>query len=210
MLSLGKLSQVAQATHDTLDSEPVQRAIEGVDDLLDLVNSQQNLEQQFRLKLSATELRAGVEQQAEIITSRVAPRLADRPAFAHVSPILNDSVTAMSLADFLFPCKQLYASLTAKLLRGQSLTPEDLVDLHTLKTNAGEQAGDFAAALEILVRAKVSQPALSDVSLSRQVLTCCSGLRRTSPRRARRPPCRACGAASTSPMTGPGSGPRLG
>lgn len=63
----------------------------------------------------------------------MAPSLHNRPAFA-----------------------QLYAKFTKQLLQGQVLSAEDLIDLMTLKENVGEQSGDFGAAVEILVRSKVS------------------------------------------------------
>lgn len=105
MLSLGKLSQVAQANKQTLQSEQVQRAIEGelhgssdatlapadppfrfvvVDDRIDMVNSQELLFEIFSGVLSGSESRTSLEEQSQIIASRVAPILADRPAFAHV------------------------------------------------------------------------------------------------------------------------------
>jgi len=135
MLSLGKLSQVAQATDQTLDSADVQKAIEGVDDALDLVNTQREVETQLRAFLSATEMRQAADKQAELITARAASGLASQPAFG-----------------------LLFATLVARLLAGTSLSPEDLVDVLTLKVNgeAQQSEGDFAAALEVLVRAKVS------------------------------------------------------
>ncbi|ORY72608.1 methyltransferase type 11 [Leucosporidium creatinivorum] len=131
MLSLGKLSQVAQSSKETLFTEGVQRAIEVVDDKLDLVNSQVELKENFNDILSGSENRLSLEEKSEIIAARVAPILADRPAFA-----------------------QLYARLVNQLLQGQSLSPEDHIDLLTLKENVGDQSGDFASALEILQRAK--------------------------------------------------------
>jgi len=144
MLSLGKLSQVAQATHQTLDSPEVQKAIEGVDDALDLVNTQREVETQLRAFLSATELRQPTDKQAEIIAARAAPSLAGQPAFA-----------------------LLFTTLVGRLLSGTSLSPENLVDVLTLKVNgeAQESEGDFAAALEVLVRAKAVPEARREIAL---------------------------------------------
>ncbi len=144
MLSLGKLSQVAQATHQTLDSPAVQKAIEGVDDALDLVNTQRDVELQLRAFLSATELRQSPEQQAALVAARAAPALASQPAFA-----------------------LLFATLVGRLLSGVSLSAEDLVDVLTLKENgeASESEGDFAAALEVLVRAKNVPEARREIAL---------------------------------------------
>lgn len=103
-----------------------------MDDNLDLVNSQHGLVELFLSTLSGTEVRLPLEEQAEIITSRLAPSLQDRQAFT-----------------------QLYHKLTVSLLQGRTLSPEDLIDILTLKENTGDQAGDFAAALQVLVRAKV-------------------------------------------------------
>ena len=144
MLSLGKLSQVAQATHQTLDSADVQKAIEGVDDALDLVNTQRDVETQLRAFLSATELRQPLDKQAQLIAVRAAPALAGQPAFA-----------------------LLFTTLVGRLLGGTSLSPEDLVDVLTLKANgeAQQSEGDFAAALEVLVRAKAVPEARREIAL---------------------------------------------
>lgn len=105
MLSLGKLTQVAQADKETIDTEPVQRALEGegelilvllseeltassfpaaVDDIIDLVNSQEELCSVFSATLSGGESRQSVEDRSQTVTDRVAPGLASRPAFAEV------------------------------------------------------------------------------------------------------------------------------
>jgi hypothetical protein len=56
---------------------------------------------------------------------------------------------------------QLYAKLAARLFAGETLSAEDLIDLYTLKENTRENVGDFATALEVLVRAKVGFPRFS-------------------------------------------------
>ncbi|GAA5863802.1 hypothetical protein JCM1840_005771 [Sporobolomyces johnsonii] len=142
MLSLGKLTQIAQVTRQTLETEPVQRAIEVVDDSLDLVTSQQGLRDVFTSLLSGSESRSSPTQQGEAIVERVAPALKDRPAF-----------------------EQLFAKLSARLFEGRALSAEDLIDLYTLKENVKEQSADFAAALEVLVRAKDLPQARKQIAL---------------------------------------------
>ena len=51
----------------------------------------------------------------------------------------------------------MYAALCARILSGHAVSVEELVDLETLKLNVNDRAGDFAAALDVLVRAKVSR-----------------------------------------------------
>ncbi|GAA5966313.1 hypothetical protein JCM3765_005253 [Sporobolomyces pararoseus] len=131
LYSLGKLAQVAQVTKETLESEGVQRAIEAVDDNLDLVNSQQGLRTLFNTLLSQSETQSPLPEQGELVATRVAPALSDRPTFAKI-----------------------YSTLSARLLAGTAVTPEELIDLHTLKENVNEKSGDFASALDVLVRAK--------------------------------------------------------
>lgn len=46
--------------------------------------------------------------------------------------------------------------LSTQLLGGRTLSPEELVDLLTLKENDGDQVSSFNSALEVLIRAKVS------------------------------------------------------
>ncbi|GAA6016956.1 hypothetical protein JCM11491_006924 [Sporobolomyces phaffii] len=131
MFSLDKLAQVAQVTKETMESEPVQRSIEAVDDHLDLVNSQQGLRTLFESVLSQSENQDTAQAQGEAVASRVARTLSDRPTFAKG-----------------------YATLSSRLLAGLAVTPEELIDLHTLKENVNDRSGDFACALDVLVRAK--------------------------------------------------------
>ncbi|GAA5931821.1 Nup133p [Sporobolomyces koalae] len=129
--SLSKLTQLAQVTKETIESESVQRAIEAVDDNLDLVNSQQDLRSLFESLLSQSETQASAAERGEAVARRVAPALSDRQAFAKI-----------------------YATLATRSLEGVAVTPEQLVDLLTLKENVNERAGSFASALDVLVRAK--------------------------------------------------------
>lgn len=65
----------------------------------------------------------------------------------------------MKLIDL--PSHQLFATISTRLFQGAALKPEELIDLLTLKENVNEQSGDFASALDVLVRAKVSSFVLS-------------------------------------------------
>ncbi|BGP37735.1 hypothetical protein JCM10449v2_001657 [Rhodotorula kratochvilovae] len=131
MLSLSKLAQVAQVDTRTLEDMAVQQTLETLDDNLDLVNTQEGLKTLFESLLSGSEARLAPSEQGEVIAARVAPALEDRPALA-----------------------QHLAKLGGRLFEDQTLTAEDLIDLLSLKENVGEQANDFAAALDVLVRAK--------------------------------------------------------
>ncbi|GAA5843798.1 hypothetical protein JCM9279_000149 [Rhodotorula babjevae] len=131
MLSLSKLAQVAQVDTQSIEEVHVQQTLETLDDNLDLVNTQDGLLALFESLLSGQETRLSAAEQGEVIAARVAPGLEDRPALA-----------------------QHLATLAGKLFEEQALSAEDLIDLLTLKENVGEQAGDFAAALDVLVRAK--------------------------------------------------------
>lgn len=163
MLSLSKLAQVAQLDRQTLEGEEVQRALEGesarlkfvslqapadalcgaaVDDNLDLVNTQQNLLTLFTSLLSGTEMRLSPTEQGEAIAGRIAPALTDRPALA-----------------------QHLASLCARVFDDESISPEDLIDILSLKENNNEHASDSAAALDVLLRAKDLPDARRKVAL---------------------------------------------
>lgn len=170
MLSLSKLTRLASPSLSlsTISSEPVQRALENVDDALDLVNSQQSLLSAFERYLSGSEATMGVEEKGEVVAERVCTSLEERGAMAQV----RRRLLLFSVCSRLLPPKesangssvssydaQLYAKLTARLFAGQSLSAEDLIDLYTLKENTRENAGDFATALEVLVRAKVRRSA---------------------------------------------------
>lgn len=104
MLSIGKLSEVAQATKNTIDTRSVQEKIEGqsfnpstlhdsadssvwlavVDDLLDVIQVQETTQKLFYELLAGTDLRLDTGKQGEVLTSRAAPGLHNRPAFAQV------------------------------------------------------------------------------------------------------------------------------
>ncbi|KAK4705783.1 hypothetical protein P7C70_g405, partial [Phenoliferia sp. Uapishka_3] len=142
MLSLAKLTYIAQATHESLDSEEVQRAIEVVDDDLDLVGSQDKYRHMLSEVLSAAELEGTLDRQGKLVTSRVAIHLSDRPAFA-----------------------QLHAQLCKESLQGQILSAEDLIDLITLKDNGGPRTEAFAEALDILLRAQDLPAARKQIAL---------------------------------------------
>ncbi|KAI5479591.1 nuclear pore complex protein Nup133 [Pseudohyphozyma bogoriensis] len=142
LLSLGKLSQIAQASKETIETEDVQRAIEAVDDALDIVNSQHGLKDLFVQSLSNAELQLPVAEQGELVTTRIAPSLAQLPSFA-----------------------QLYTKLVSDLLQGRTLSAEDLIDLLTLKETTHADSADFSSALEILVRAKDLPEGRKEVAL---------------------------------------------
>ncbi|GEM09537.1 hypothetical protein Rt10032_c08g3554 [Rhodotorula toruloides] len=128
MLSLSKLAQVAQLDHQALEGEEVQRALETVDDNLDLVNTQQNLSTLFTSLLYGTEMRIPPTEQGAVLAACVAPALTDRSALA-----------------------QYLASLCARVFADESISPEDLINILTLKEDNNKHASDFATALDILL-----------------------------------------------------------
>lgn len=143
MLSLGKLSKVAQADKEILATEDFQRSLEVIDDNLDMISAQQGLHDFVTKSLSIVDLQLPLEQQAEVVASRVAPLLARRhPAFS-----------------------QFYIRSCKGLLEGEVLSPEDLIDLLTLKEDDAEPGVTFSEALEILVRAKNLPEARRQVAL---------------------------------------------
>lgn len=95
------------------------------------MRTQETLASVFASRLSGSEARLSPSEQGAAISARIAPALHDRSSF---STLLSD--------------------LCGRLLAGQVLRTEDLVDVLTLKENVNEQAGDFGAALDILIRAK--------------------------------------------------------
>lgn len=163
MLSLSKLTRLATVSLATVTSEPVQRALEVVDDALDLVNTQQNLCASFAAVLSGSEVGLSAEDKGEVLAERVCPALEERPAMAQVRFFRTSSVFPLSslvrregmLMLVRVEKPQLYAKFAGRLFAGSTLTAEDLIDLYTLKENTGDKAGDFAVALDLLVRAKV-------------------------------------------------------
>jgi hypothetical protein len=78
-----------------------------VDDNLDLVNSQEGLASMFVEALSGGESRLSLEEQGEVIASRVAPSLNSRPAFAQVRRFISPlslGLLLLCLPSFLFSC----------------------------------------------------------------------------------------------------------
>ncbi|GAA5875605.1 hypothetical protein JCM3774_006115 [Rhodotorula dairenensis] len=143
ILSLEKLTQLAQVDRSTLETETVQRALEAIDDNLDIVRTQESLASAFASRLSGSEARLSPGEQGAAISSRIAPALHDRPTLS-----------------------SMLSRLCGRLLEGQVLRTEDLVDVLTLKENVNEQAGDFGSALDILVRAKEVPDARRRIALA--------------------------------------------
>jgi hypothetical protein len=102
--------------------------------------------------------RSSVDEAVELATRALAPQLSEFPALRSVSmPLQPASVHAsLGTADPVSYASQLFAKLGKDLVSGKTLQAEDLVDLLTLKANQGDQAGDFATALDVLSRARVS------------------------------------------------------
>ncbi|PWN48686.1 hypothetical protein IE53DRAFT_389101 [Violaceomyces palustris] len=135
MLSLSKLAYVAGLSIEEVATVREQRQIEKIDDQLDLVSVHHRLLAVFE---GALETGGGtlsvddVEAAAERVTSSIASRLVDFPAF-----------------------KSHFTALTKRLLKGEVLSSEDLIDLLTLKDpSADDSIDDFSTAVEVYIRAK--------------------------------------------------------
>ncbi|BGO89520.1 hypothetical protein NBRC10512_003981 [Rhodotorula toruloides] len=108
----------------------------------DIVNTQQNLSTFFSSLLSGTEMRMPSTEQGEVVAARIAPALTDRPGLA-----------------------QQLANLCTRAFANESISPEDLIDILSLKENNNKHASDVAAALDVLLRAKDLPDARSRVAL---------------------------------------------
>lgn len=80
MLSIGKLAKVAAFTRSQLDqSEAAQRALEAIDDRLDVVTSHDRLVEMCRGVLDARDLAKPVEVQARRCAERLCAGNAEAP-----------------------------------------------------------------------------------------------------------------------------------
>ncbi|KAK4058799.1 hypothetical protein OIO90_000245 [Microbotryomycetes sp. JL221] len=143
MLSLGKLTQVAQVTSSTLNDEPVQRAIQVIDDQLDLVNTQSTLRETLTELLSGNESRLNVFDQAKIVSNKITMGLKNQPIQQKMIHVIVE-----------------------RLFQGFVICSEDLIDLLSCKDNTGqEQFDDFTTALEVVVRAQTLPEARKQIAL---------------------------------------------
>ncbi|CAH7685697.1 Non-repetitive/WGA-negative nucleoporin C-terminal-domain-containing protein [Phakopsora pachyrhizi] len=144
MLSLGKLCQVAQIHVEDLKSEQTLRAIEAVDDRLDIVDAQLRLaglcssilqtQPQYSLQT--------IDGQAVTLVKHLATNLDNRPAF-----------------------RQLFERFIRQVLAGECLQIEDLIDMYSLKANLDDQMEDFVIALNTFSRAKDWVPGRAQLAL---------------------------------------------
>ncbi|TIC13544.1 hypothetical protein E3Q10_01047 [Wallemia mellicola] len=133
ILSLGKLSHIAQLDLDTFESTQAQQDIEATDDKLDLISIHGKLLELFGTQLSETGENIDMldlEEKVAKITDVVASRL-------NLPNLINH-----------------FHNLIRGLYNGKALNAEDLVDLLTLKDNFLEQVTDYASAIDVCVRAK--------------------------------------------------------
>lgn len=80
MLSIGKLAKVAALTRSQLEhSEAAQRALEAIDDRLDVVTSHDRLIEMCKGVLDARDLAKPVEVQARRCAERLCARHAEAP-----------------------------------------------------------------------------------------------------------------------------------
>ncbi|KAG0146483.1 hypothetical protein CROQUDRAFT_671107 [Cronartium quercuum f. sp. fusiforme G11] len=144
LLSLGKLCQVSQICIEDLKSDQTLRAIEAVDDRLDIADAQ------FRLVGLCTDILnsqpqyslQNIENQVEILKEKLASNLFTRPAFA-----------------------QLFGKFLRQILEGDALKMEDLIDVYSLKANLDDQIEDFVTALDAFSRATELVPGRAHLAL---------------------------------------------
>lgn len=155
LLSLGKLSYVAELTEDQIATEGEQRKIQLIDDQLDLISIHERLLTLFSSVLPSRGAKE-VSQQAEHVVAALCQRLAADEQEAYLAH---------------------YRNLAERLLQGQVMSSEDLIDLLTLKdvyTTSAEgdedptqqQQQDFTTALEICIRSSDLREAPARLSLA--------------------------------------------
>ncbi|GAA94087.1 uncharacterized protein L969DRAFT_16305 [Mixia osmundae IAM 14324] len=137
MLSICKLAQVAQSSLAELSSDAGQRALEVVDDKLDIIEAQRRMQERYRELLSLQESQRPVDDRAAVIANKQTAAYRDLGA--------------------LF---ELFRSHVTKLLQGHVLGTEALVDIMTL--DASTDTGNFNSALGIIARDKDLPPQRRD------------------------------------------------
>ncbi|TIB64724.1 hypothetical protein E3P78_01027 [Wallemia ichthyophaga] len=133
LLSLGKLSHIANVDIDTFESTKTQQEVEATDDKLDLISMHSKLLDSFQTQL----LQAGESSERMELDDKV----------AKITELVASRLDLSGLISHLH-------NLIRGLLTGKALDAEDLVDLLTLKDNFYEQVGDYASAIDVCVRAK--------------------------------------------------------
>ncbi|GFZ42387.1 hypothetical protein JCM24511_00102, partial [Saitozyma sp. JCM 24511] len=123
--SIGKLAAVANIKIKG-DSSQRKKILIALDDELDLIAVQDALRDSL---LSVTPPIRSTQTPLEAFVAAHLTNLRDRPAF-----------------------RQLFVSLAQRVVAGEALEIEDLVDVLTLKDNRAEEGGDGAVALDRLVR----------------------------------------------------------
>ncbi|CDZ97230.1 Nuclear pore complex, Nup133 component (sc Nup133) [Phaffia rhodozyma] len=145
MLSLSKLCQVVNLSQGGTTSEDARKVLDGLDDRLDLISVHERLRDLFQQALKESgKYSSTVEDNVEVVTAILAPNLTPLPAL-----------------------RALFVRLGRDLLLGKTLQPEDLIDLLTLKANQNEdQVGDYAIALDVLMRAREIPKGRANMALS--------------------------------------------
>ncbi|KAF8910963.1 methyltransferase type 11 [Gymnopilus junonius] len=128
MLSIGKLSLLAQTQETNVEDDTISDAFHNG---LDVVSVHESLLHEFRSVLVTVRTRQSIDSQVDTILNVKGSSLAGKTAFAHI-----------------------FRDLLRQLLQGKALSIEDLVELLTLKDNA-ESVDDFARSLQLLSSLKV-------------------------------------------------------
>ncbi|KDR81643.1 hypothetical protein GALMADRAFT_239719 [Galerina marginata CBS 339.88] len=123
MLSIGKLSHLAQMQETNVSDEST---LDAFHDGLDLVSVHESLVEEFRSVLVSVRTRQSIEGQIETIIKSKGGKLGGKTAFIHI-----------------------FKDILRQLLQGRALSIEDLVDILSLKDNA-ESVEDYATSLHLL------------------------------------------------------------
>ncbi|ORX88494.1 hypothetical protein K493DRAFT_268240 [Basidiobolus meristosporus CBS 931.73] len=133
MLSLAKLSYLASVDSTNLDSEQVQGSLEQIDDTLDLVTVHEVLQESYHSILESMD--------------KVPKKIDDR--------ILSISaINTGDLREAKPAMEQQYRQLVKKIMDGQVLDSESLIDVLTLPQNLDNQVDNYRIALGVYRRAK--------------------------------------------------------
>lgn len=161
MLSIGKLARVAGYSRADIEtSERVQQSLEVIDDRLDIVASHNRLLELCKAASKSGDSLKPVETQAANVVSS----LCSRSNNAELNKVCTNDLYVSGFRG-LRHILQLAKFLLRRLLLGDALLPEDLVDLFSLKDNIAEdQSKDFAYSLEILSRDRQTPQSRKDIA----------------------------------------------
>lgn len=138
LLSLGKLAHVAQLSEHHLAIEGEQSNLQAIDDQLDLIAVHEKLGKLLRSQLTGRNFSDSTRQNEAIAAGLLRSREGYEAFTTH------------------------YLTLAQRILHGEVVSSEDLVDLLTLKDTPADHLSDFVTALDVCLRATDLQQARLD------------------------------------------------